>query len=161
MTTQTAVPAFLPFDFVYAGRRALKGDKPGAEIFRVVDGRLADSFVFASKSLKGKVIGGVYRGAQFTDSQARGLGAVTFVERWKDQFACIDWRARDEAFEADQRRIKLEADAKKVIEVEAMLLPLRKLYTSYSRQYDNAGKEALEQAVLRALRSPPRKSELE
>lgn len=52
MTTQTAVPAFLPFDFVYAGRRALKGDKPGAEIFRVVDGRLADSFVFASKSLK-------------------------------------------------------------------------------------------------------------
>ncbi|WGK63455.1 hypothetical protein QAO71_16930 (plasmid) [Halopseudomonas sp. SMJS2] len=42
-----------------------------------------------------------------------------------------------------------------------MLLPLRKLYASYSRQYDNAGKEALEQAVLRALRSPPRKGELE
>jgi len=75
---------FLPFDFVYAGRRALKGDKPGTEIFRIVDGRLADSFVFASKSLKGNVIGGVYRGALFTDSQARGLGAVTFVERWKD-----------------------------------------------------------------------------
>jgi len=117
--------------------------------------------VFASKSLKGNVIGGVYRGAEFTDSQARGLGAVTFVERWKDQLACIDWRARDEAFEADHRRVKLEADAKKVNEVEAMLLPLRKLYASYSRKYDNAGKEALEQAVLRALRSPPRKCELE
>ncbi|MBX8557164.1 hypothetical protein K5D56_26510 [Pseudomonas cichorii] len=161
MTTETEDLDFLPFDFVYAGRRALKGDKPGAEIFRIVDGRISDSFVFEAKSLKGKVIGGIYRGALFTDTQARGLGAVNFVERWKDQLACINWRARDEAFEADQRRIKLEADAKKVNEVEAMLLPLRKLYASYSRQYDHAGKEALEQAVLRALRSPPRKCELE
>ncbi|WGK63454.1 hypothetical protein QAO71_16925 (plasmid) [Halopseudomonas sp. SMJS2] len=93
MGMQEQEPEFLPFDFVYAGRRALKGNKPGAEIFRIVDGWLADSFVFASKSLKGNVIGGVYRGAQFTDSQARSLGAVTFVERWKDQLACIDWRA--------------------------------------------------------------------
>lgn len=161
MTSQAEVPEFLPFDFVYAGRRLLKGDKSGAEIFRIIDGRLADSYVFASKSLKGNVIGGVYRGAQFSDSQARGLGVVTFVERWNDQLACIDWRARDEAFEADQRRIKLESDAKKVNEIEAMLLPLRKLYASYSRQYDHAGKEALEQAVLRALRSPPRKNESE
>ncbi|MCK9709870.1 hypothetical protein [Pseudomonas syringae] len=160
MTTQTEVPEFLPFDFVYAGRRALKGDKPGAEIFRIIEGRLADSYVFASKALKGHAIGGVYRGAQFTNSQARGLGTATFVERWSDQLACIDWRARDEAFDASQRLIKLEADAKKVNEVEAMLLPLRKLYASYSRQYDHAGKEALEQAVLRALRSPPRKSEI-
>jgi len=128
MTTQAEVPEFLPFDFVYPGRRLLKGDKSGAEIFRIIDGRLADSYVFASKSLKGNVIGGVYRGAQFSDSQARGLGVVTFVERWNDQLACIDWRARDEAFEADQRRIKLESDAKKVNEIEAMLLPLRKLY---------------------------------
>jgi hypothetical protein len=158
---QTEDLEFLPFDFIYAGRRTLKGDKPGAEIFRIVDGQLADGFVFASKSLKGYVIGGVYRGARFSDSQAQGLGAVKFVERWKDQLACIDWRARDEAFEANQRRIKLEADAKKVNEVEAMLLPLRKLYACYQRQYDHAGKEALEQAVLRALRSPPRKSETE
>lgn len=154
--------AFLPFDFVYAGRRALKGGKPGVEIFRIVDGRLAESFVFESKSLKkSNVIGGVYRGARFTDNQAYGLGAVAFVERWKDQLACVDWRARDEAFETNQRRLKLEADAKKVNEVEAMLLPLRKLHAAYSRKYDHAGKEALEQAVLRALRSPPRKSELD
>lgn len=161
LTSQAKEPEFLPFDFVYAGRRALIGDKPGVEIFRIVCGRLADSYVFSSKSLKGNAIGGVYRGATFTDDQAHGLGAAKFVERWKDQVACIDWRARDEAFEASQRRIKLEADAKKVNEIEAMMLPLRKLYASYTRQYDNAGKEALEQAVLRALRSPPRKCELE
>ncbi|MGG5276312.1 hypothetical protein [Pseudomonas syringae pv. coryli] len=161
MTTETENPEFLPFDFVYAGRRALKGDKPGSEIFRIIDGRLSESYVFAAKSLKGNVIGGVYRGAKFSKDQAQGLGTAVFVERWNDQGACIDWRARDEAFEANQRRIKLEADAKKVNEIEIMILPLRKLYASYSRQYDNAGKEALEQAVLRALRSLPRKCELD
>ena len=159
MTTDTEDLDFLPFDFVYAGRRALKGDKPGVEIYRIVDGRLAYSFVFEAKSLKGKVIGGVYRGALFTDTKARGFGSVQFVDRWNDKGACIDWRARDEAFEAQQRLAKLESDAKKMNELEALLLPLRKQYAVYSRQYDNAGKEALEQAVLRALRSPPRKVE--
>lgn len=161
MTTQTETSDFLPFDFVYAGRRPLKGDKPGSEIFRIIDGRLAESYVFQAKSLKGNVIGGVYRGAMFSKDQAQGLGTAAFVERWSDQGACIEWRARDEAFEANQRLIKLEADAKKVNDIEVMMLPLRKLYASYSRQYDHAGKEALEQAVLRALRSLPRKSELE
>lgn len=161
MIVPTEAPEFLPFDFVYAGRRALKGDKPGAEIFKVVDGQLGDRYVFAAKSLRGSVIGGVYRGAMFSKDQARGLGCVAFVERWKDSVACIDWRSRDEAFDANQRRNKLEADSKRVNEIEAILLPLRKLYASYTRQYDQAGKEALEQAVLRALRSPPRKSEAE
>lgn len=160
MTMQSDAPEFLPFDFVYAGRRALKSGKPGAEIYRLIEGRIADSFVFEAKVLKGSnVIGGVYRGALFTDSKARGLDSVMFVDRWKDQGACIDWRARDEAFEAKQRLSKLEADAKKINEIEAILLPLRKQYATYMRQYDNAGKEALEQAVLRALRSPPRKAE--
>ncbi len=68
-------------------------------------------------------------------------------------------RARDEAFETQQCLAKLELDAKKVNELEALLLPLRKQYAVYSRQYDYAGQEALEQAVLRALRSPPRKVE--
>jgi hypothetical protein len=161
MTTQAETSDFLPSDFVYAGRRALQGGKPGVEVFQIVDGCLAGRYLFAAKSLKGCAIGGVYRGALFSNDQARGLGAAAFVERWKDKLACIDWRARDEAFEADQRSIKLEADAKKFNEVESMLLPLRKLYATYSRQYDHAGKEALEKAVLRALRSPPRKSELE
>lgn len=160
MTTPAEEQVFLPFDFVYAGRRALQGDKPGAEIIRIVEGRLANSLMFEAKVLKGRVIGGVYRGALFSNGIARGLGTATFVERWKDQSQCIDWRARDEAFEADQRLLKLEADAKKMNEIEVMVLPLRKLYASYTRRYDNAGKEALEKALLRALRSPPRKTEL-
>jgi hypothetical protein len=160
MTTPAEEQVFLPFDFVYAGRRALKGDKPGAQIIRIVDARLADTFVFDAKHLKGRVVGGVYRGALFSKGTARGLGSAAFVERWKDQSLCIEWRAHDEAFEADQRLLKLEADAKKLNEIEAMLLPLRKLYASYTHRHDNAGKEALEKALLRALRSPPRKTEL-
>lgn len=159
MAMQTDSPEFLPFDYVYAGRRALKGGKVGAKIYRIVDNRIGDSFYFEAKDLKGKVIGGVYRGALFTDDKARNLDSVKYIDRWKDQGACIDWRARDEAFDASQRLAKLESDAKKVNEIEAIMLPLRKQYATYTRQYDHAGKEALEQAVLRALRSPPRKVE--
>lgn len=161
MTKQPDTAEFQPFDFVYSGRCALKGGKAGAEIHRLDDGRLAGSYVFEARSLKGKVIGGIYRGALFTDNKARGLDDVKYVDRWKDQGACIDWRARDEAFDTNQRLCKLEAEAKKINEIEAIMLPLRKLHATYLRQYDNAGKEALEQAVMRALRSPPRKTESE
>lgn len=161
MTTPTNEAGFVACDFVYTGRRAMKGNKPGAEVFRIENGRLRNGYIFTIMSLKGKVIGGVYRGAQFSDTHALGIGTATFVERWSGQSDCIVWRARDEAFDANQRLLKLEADAKKVNEIESMLLPLRKLHASYSRQYDHAGKEALEQAVLRALRSAPRRSESE
>jgi hypothetical protein len=157
--TDTQPSDFLPFDFVYAGQRALEGNKPGAEIYKLVDGRLGDSYVFAAKSLKGKVLGGMYRGAEFSPDKARGIGSAAYIGRWKEMTDCVIWRAREEAFETAQRLIKLESDAKKVNEIEAIMLPLRKLYATYARQYDHAGKEALEQAVMRALRSPPRKSE--
>lgn len=160
MTTAQAEAAdFSPFDFVYVGRRALQGGKPGGEIRKIVDGQLTDAYVFAAASLKGRVIGCIYRGAHFSSSQARGLAAAEFVGRWEDQGDLIDWKARDQAFETEQRRFKMEADAKKVNEIEAIMLPLRKLYASYSRKYDHAGKEALEQAVLRALRAQPRATE--
>lgn len=159
MSTPPTPEEFLPFDYVYAGRRTLKGGKPGVEIYRLVDGQLGGSSVFEAKALKARVIGGIYRGATFSDQSARGLDTVTFVDRWKDPAACIDWRARDEAAEARQRLIKLEADAKKINEIEAILLPLRRRYATYVRQYDNAGKYALEQAMLSALRAPPRSTE--
>ncbi|HBN9861143.1 TPA: hypothetical protein L3932_006663 [Pseudomonas aeruginosa] len=66
--------------------------------------------------------------------------------------------SRDEAAEAEQRTDKLEADAKRFHEIEELLLPLRKLYASYSQRHDYGGKEALEAAVLRALRRRPAKT---
>lgn len=154
-------PDFQPFDFVYAGRRAMVGNKAGGMIHRVVEGRLAEGELFDAKTFKSMAIGGVYRGAVFAESRARGLAGARFVERWKDSARCIDWRARDEAYEADKRHDKLQADARKINEIEAMLLPLRKLYATYRQKYDHAGQEALEQAVLRALRANPRKSEVD
>ncbi|MCO8166246.1 hypothetical protein NJC40_00435 [Pseudomonas sp. 21LCFQ02] len=50
----------------------------------------------------------------------------------------------------------LEADAKKINDLETMLLPLRKLYAADARKYDHARK-GLEQAVMRALHPQPRK----
>lgn len=153
-------PVFEPSDFVYAGRRILKGGKIGVAIHRINDALLAVEMVFNSKHLQGNVIGGIYRGASFSTSQADGLGNAKYVGRWENAVDLIGWRARDEAIEADTRLAKLVADAKKLNELETLLLPLRKLYATYTRQYDNAGKESLEQALIRALRSPPRKSEL-
>lgn len=152
--------AFLPSDFVYAGRRILVGGKVGVAIHRINDARLDEEMVFNNKQLQGHVIGGIYRGASFSTSKANGLGNATFVGRWEVAIDLIGWRARDEAIETQTRLAKTVADAKKVNELETLLLPLRKLYATYTRQYDNAGKEALEQALIRALRSPPRKTEL-
>lgn len=161
MKTQTEEADFHPFDYVYTGRCTLKGGKTGGQLGRLIDGRIEDTFVFEARNFKGKAIGGIYRGATFGDQSARGLEGAKYVGRWSDESACIDWRARDDALEAKMRLAKLEADAKRMNDIEVILLPLRKLYASYARRYDHAGKEALEQAVLRALRSLPRKSEAE
>lgn len=152
---------FRPCDFVYAGLRPLtNGGKPGALVYRLTEGTLQPGSFYDPKLLKGKGIGCIYRGAVFTDTLVRGLGHATYVGRWEGMKELIDWRARDEAMQASIRSKKLETDAKKTVEIEAMMLPLREMYAAYSRQYDHVGKEALELAVLRALRSAPRKSEL-
>lgn len=54
----------------------------------------------------------------------------------------------------------MEADAKRSHEIEALLLPLRKLYASYSQRHDYGGKEALEAADFRALRRCPSKDSM-
>lgn len=160
MATKPDESEFQPFDFVFAGRCDAIGGKTGVVIHRVVEGKLGQQAVYEAKNLKGRVIGGIYRGASFSPDHVRGLVESQYVGRWPDKSDCIQWRARDEAHEAKRRLAKLEADAKKINELETILLPLRKQYAVYARQYDHAGKESLEQAVMRALRSPPRKTEV-
>jgi hypothetical protein len=148
---------FLPRDFVYTGRRLLKGGKMGAELRVIVAGELGERMLFECRLLKGRAVGGIYRGATFSAEQCRDLSKATYQGMWADEPARIDWRVRDEAAEAEQRSDKLEADAKRAHEIEELLLPLRKLYASYSQRHDYGGKEALEAAVLRALRRRPTK----
>lgn len=157
--SQTPQQEARALDFIYVGRR-LNGSKPVAAICCVLaPGKLGAEAFYDMKAFKGHVLGGVYRGAEFAGSQVRGLNRVKFVERWADTAAQVDWRARDEQVEERQRTDKLLKDAKKVHEIEAVMLPLRKLYEGYRHRRDSAGGEALEQAVLRALRVSPRASE--
>jgi len=149
---------FAAQDFVYTGRRLLKGRKMGAELRVIVQGELGPRMLFDYRSLKGKAVGGIYRGATFSANLCRDLGKATYQGMWADELARIDWRARDEAAESEQRTEKLEADAKRAHEIEELLLPLRKLYATYSQRHDYGGKEALEAAVLRALRRRPAKT---
>lgn len=153
--------AFQAFDFVYAGRISTTPKKVYAQIHCLLDGQLGPRQLYDPKALKKLAIGGVYRGVTFCDGTARGLEKARFVGRWSESEAMLmDWRARDDAVESAQRLAKLEADTRKHSELEALLLPVRKLYAAYTRKYDKAGLEALEQAVLRALRAPPRKTEV-
>ena len=146
-------------DYVYAGRR-INGTKVVAAVFVVLaPSKLGEERLFELKYLKGSVQGGVYRGAKFSSRKVQGLGAAKYVSRWPDNAAQIDWRARDEQAEERQRTDKLLKDAKKVHEIEAIMRPLRALYAGYCGRRDSAGCEALEQAVLRALRVTPRASE--
>ncbi len=148
-------------DYVYAGRRKTASGKSVGVIRQVVDGVLAADRLYEAKVLKGKVIGGLYRGASFHDGGSDKLKEASYVGYWKNAEDIIQWKALDDAFESEERQAKLESDAKKINEIEEIMLPLRKLYAGYNKRYDHAGKEALEKAVLRALRSAPRKAELE
>lgn len=159
MTKTKDGPAeFVERDYVYAGRRLLKSGKMGAEVIVIVGGALGERMLFEYRTLKGKAVGGIYRGASFSDEQVRKLGEAAYQGQWSDELARVDWRSRDEAAEAEQRTDKLEADAKRAHEIEELLLPLRRLYASYSLRHDYGGKEALEAAVLRALRRRPPKT---
>lgn len=149
---------FIAQDFVYAGRRLLKGGKMGGEVFVVTGSALGERMLFDYRILKGKAVGGIYRGASFSADQVRNLSAASYQGLWADDLARLDWRVRDEAAESEQRTDKLEADAKRAHEIEDLLLPLRKLYAGYSQRHDYGGKEALEAAVLRALRRRPPKT---
>ncbi|WP_210669011.1 hypothetical protein [Pseudomonas protegens] len=158
--TQTAEQEAQALDFVYTGRRLNRGQPVAAIRCVLAPGKLSDEEAYYQlKSFKGYVLGGVYRGAEFVGTQVRGLNRAEFVERWADTAAQVDWRARDEQVEEQQRIDKLQKDAKKVHEIEAMMLPLRKLYEGYRYRRDSAGCEAFERAVLRALRVSPRAAE--
>lgn len=154
------VEDYLPRDYIFGGQRLLKNGRMGAIVYLVVArGQLDDGALYDGKAFKRHVIGGIYRGATFCGDRARGLANAKYVGQWADEAVRIDWRIRDEDAQAELRTLKLSNDARKVHEIEAVLLPLRKLYAGYFKRRDSAGQEALEQAVLRALRCAPRSGE--
>lgn len=148
-------------DFVYCGRRVLTNGKLGICVAPIRDGKLQREMLFLYERKAHRYVGGVYSGAEFNERQMVGLTAnLKYVRPWTVQHELIDWQARDQHAEAEARAKKLEDDAKKVSEIERVLLPLRVQYESYRKQRDLAGMEALRSTVLSALASTPRTNEI-
>jgi hypothetical protein len=152
---------FKPLDYVYLGRYKSGGKLHFAIRAIQPDGTLGRTSLYAYKNNMARTIGGVYTGATFDEGgTVRGLKEARWKGRWGNQDDIIEWQTRDEQVGSEVRAAKMEKDAGQVSEIERILLPLRKKYETYRRQADYEGKEALEQAVLRALRQAPRSSEL-
>nr|WP_181726215.1 hypothetical protein [Pseudomonas aeruginosa] len=75
---------FIAQDFVYAGRRLLKSGKMGGEVFVVTGSALGERMLFDYRTLKGKAVGGIYRGASFSADQVRDLSKASYQGQWAD-----------------------------------------------------------------------------
>jgi len=147
-------------DFVYTGQRATgKGDRCVSIRIIAEDGTLTEERWFKYSRKSDHVIGGIYRGARFSDTQAIGLERVSFIRRWSDEADRIEWTAKHEAVGSQFRLKSLESEAGRISDLEKALREARKAYDGLRRRYDKAGMAALEQAVLAALRAPLRKAE--
>lgn len=156
---------FKPRDFVFTGLRLDTKNNLYASLVVLNEDDTVDrpwSFdVSTDKQWRKRIVGGVYRGALFNETKARGLSLSVWTKQWPDTSQRIDWQARhDETLEIE-RSLKLEKDAGRVSDIETQMLALRKLYAGYVKRYDTTGMRCLERAVIAALHSPPRKSELE
>jgi hypothetical protein len=148
---------FVERDFVYIGKSIADDGKVycGNAIVNE-DCTLEKTKWYGYKKKMDRIVGGVYRGASFSENTAKGLEQAIWRTRWHDQGDVIKWQADDEKVEVEIRSKKMEKDEGRISELEKILLPLRTQYESYRSRHDCAGMEALEKSMLRALKSAPR-----
>lgn len=119
-------PIPVPMDFVYAGKRSLVGGAWGHAVIPINNETLLEKErVFAGSAMRSLVVGGIYRGADFSPSQAAGLKRATWVRIWHDQTAIAGWRAQDDA--VDEEIAAKRAEKKYVDPIAAAVLPLRRI----------------------------------
>jgi hypothetical protein len=70
----------------------------------------------------------------------------------EDRGLIIEWEAKSDEAEAAQKRSKLEANAKRVSEIDQHMAPLRDAWQAMRNRGDMASADALEAAILRSLR---------
>lgn len=159
MTNTTPSEDFIELDFVYCG--LIFSNNEFSVIVAPINpnGSLQKECFYKYKKGRDRTIGGIYRGAAFSEKSCRNIDSVTYVDTYKDAEAIIRWKARNDQAKTQERTYKLEKDAKKTNEMDAMLMTARKLYSNYRKRNDFAGMEAIEAAVLRSLRTPIRQSE--
>lgn len=152
-------------DFVYIGLRMGKDGLYASIITLNPDGTEDRPWSFdlgkKRREWDRRVVGAIYRGAQFNATHVRGLYDVSFQRMLPDEQKRLDYRSRNDAAEAEDRTARIEKDIGRVSDIERQMLELRKLYAAYAKKYDNIGMRALQAAVLSALQTAPRKSELE
>jgi hypothetical protein len=157
---EAAESQYVPLDLVYCGRRWTESGKLFVVVCALKEGVLQREmwFDFDRKALR--TVGGVYSGASISEKGVRGLTSrLQYLRQWSDRSQLMDWQARDEDAEVQARSKKLEGDAKRVSEIEKILLPLRAQYEGYRKKHDVAGMRALRTAVQNALMSAPRTTE--
>lgn len=158
MSSGNADPKLVPRDFIFCGWRLHKTQLI-AEIAVFNDEGIERTYHFKMRPHRKPAIGGVYTGAEFSESQARGLEQSLFSRMWEDQRQIIEWTALSEHAETVVRSMRNEANARKQHEIEDTLLPIRQQYANLLKRRDRAGLAAMEEAVLRALRAPIRSAE--
>lgn len=159
MTTATLdKDGYIPRDFVFLGKRADSKLQQFAEIQHINDdGTLGEKGLYKWSAKLNKNVGGIYRGASFNEKgSARNLEGSRFQKLWPNQEDRMIWQSETEAVDVALRNAKLEKDEGRISEIEKVMLPIRKTYENLRFRHDYAGCEALEKAVLRALRSAPR-----
>lgn len=150
---------FLARDYVYCG--VVFFDNSLSVVICQINenGELAPANYYDYKKSRDKVISGIYRGASFSDTSARGIDNAIYQGYYSDNEKIISWKARNDQARTKERTAKLEKDAKRINEIDNILLPLRKIYAGYRKKNDYAGIKALQNAVLRSLQTPIRQSE--
>lgn len=113
-------------DFIYGGRRMLVGNRIGHAVFPIGDdGEVMPERLYHLKTWRG-IVGGVYRGAEFSENRSLGIINSSFVKRWDDPETVIAWEAAEAGAEAEQSSLRLQRDAKKQSELAKALLPIRR-----------------------------------
>lgn len=145
----------VPKDFVYCGLRLSNKDTLiGKIVFIDADGNLGEPALYERKMFPGRVLGGVYTGASFGNSAARGLQKVIYQKKYDDWMQIQKWVGEHEQAQFEYKCIQLEKKMAKEDDLAKALIPWRKLYTTYVMQHDMLSAEALVQRVKRILRKP-------
>jgi hypothetical protein len=147
---------FTPRDFVYAGRRMLRGDVIGYAIHPINDdGTLAGERLYKLKRYGG-IVGCRYTGATFAETSSKGIETAKWVDQWPNEGDRMEWQALDRSAEVDRKTASLKADAKATNEIDRIMLPIRKRIHSANARGDYAGAMALKLAVQISVNKPLR-----
>lgn len=150
-----AEEGFEPADFVFLGKR-VASDEVRVAIARILpDGTLGREWSLdANKHWKGRAVGSVYSGAQFSKDTVRGHNVAKWEREWSDVEARVLWRALDSRAEVWEKAQRYEQTARRADELARLLLPLRKMRMGLLQAGKMNDAYALEEAVARALRKP-------